>query len=86
VTFVFPDVLIEPVEAATIPIREDNVEQALIAVEQTTAQVRIQENVVKDSRRAFTLSEQQMASGTVNIRPASEIVTTLANLKALLNQ
>lgn len=44
-----------------------NVEQALIAVEQTTAQERIQENVVKASRRAFVLSEQQMISGTVNM-------------------
>ncbi len=44
-----------------------NVEQALIAVEQTTAQERIQENVVKASRRAFVLSEQQMNSGTVNM-------------------
>ncbi len=33
-----------------------NVEQALIALEQTTVQERIQENVVKASRRAFTLS------------------------------
>lgn len=44
-----------------------NVEQSLIAVEQTAAQERIQENVVKASRRAFVLSEQQMTGGTINM-------------------
>ncbi len=54
-----------------------NVEQALIAVEQTTAQVRIQENVVKASRRAFDLSEQQMNSGTVNMVTLLQVEQTL---------
>ncbi len=54
-----------------------NVEQALIAVEQTTAQERIQENVVKASRRAFTLSEQQMNSGTVNMVTLLQVEQTL---------
>jgi outer membrane protein, multidrug efflux system len=54
-----------------------NVEQALIALEQTTAQVRIQENVVKASRRAFTLSEQQMNSGTVNMVTLLQVEQTL---------
>jgi outer membrane protein, multidrug efflux system len=54
-----------------------NVEQALIAVEQTTAQERIQENVVKSSRRAFTLSEQQMNSGTVNMVTLLQVEQTL---------
>jgi outer membrane protein, multidrug efflux system len=54
-----------------------NVEQALIAVEQTTAQVRIQQNVVKASRRAFTLSEQQMNSGTVNMVTLLQVEQTL---------
>jgi multidrug efflux system outer membrane protein len=54
-----------------------NVEQALIAVEQTTVQERIQENVVKASRRAFTLSEQQMNSGTVNMVTLLQVEQTL---------
>jgi multidrug efflux system outer membrane protein len=54
-----------------------NVEQALIAVEQTSAQERIQENVVKASRRAFNLSEQQMSSGTVNMVTLLQVEQTL---------
>lgn len=54
-----------------------NVEQALIAVQQTTSQERIQENVVKASRRAFTLSEQQMNSGTVNMVTLLQVEQTL---------
>jgi outer membrane protein, multidrug efflux system len=54
-----------------------NVEQALIAVEQTTAQERIQQNVVKSSRRAFVLSEQQMNSGTVNMVTLLQVEQTL---------
>jgi NodT family efflux transporter outer membrane factor (OMF) lipoprotein len=54
-----------------------NVEQALIAVEQTTAQERIQENVVKASRRAFMLSEQQMKEGTVNMVTLLQVEQTL---------
>jgi NodT family efflux transporter outer membrane factor (OMF) lipoprotein len=54
-----------------------NVEQALIAVEQTAAQERIQQNVVKASRRAFALSEQQMNSGTVNMVTLLQVEQTL---------
>jgi NodT family efflux transporter outer membrane factor (OMF) lipoprotein len=54
-----------------------NVEQALIAVEQTTIQERIQQNVVKSSRRAFVLSEQQMNSGTVNMVTLLQVEQTL---------
>jgi NodT family efflux transporter outer membrane factor (OMF) lipoprotein len=54
-----------------------NVEQALIAVEQTTKQERIQENVVRASRRAFMLSEQQMNSGTVNMVTLLQVEQTL---------
>jgi NodT family efflux transporter outer membrane factor (OMF) lipoprotein len=54
-----------------------NVEQALIAVEQTAVQERIQQNVVKASRRAFTLSEQQMNSGTVNMVTLLQVEQTL---------
>jgi outer membrane protein, multidrug efflux system len=54
-----------------------NVEQMLIAVEQTTAAERIQDNVVKASRRAFVLSEQQMSSGTVNMVTLLQVEQTL---------
>jgi len=63
-----------------------NVEQALVAVEQTTAQERIQENVVKASRRAFTLSEQQMNSGTVNMVTLLQVEQTLFTAEDQLAQ
>jgi outer membrane protein, multidrug efflux system len=63
-----------------------DVEQALIAVEQTTAQVRIQENVVKASRRAFTLSQEQMTSGTVNMVTLLQVEQTLFTAEDQLAQ
>jgi outer membrane protein, multidrug efflux system len=63
-----------------------NVEQSLIAVQQTTAQERIQENVVKASRRAFTLSEQQMNSGTVNMVTLLQVEQTLFTAEDQLAQ
>jgi outer membrane protein, multidrug efflux system len=44
-----------------------NVEQSLVAVQQTTEAERIQERVVSSSRRAFDLSEQQLKAGTLNL-------------------
>jgi outer membrane protein, multidrug efflux system len=63
-----------------------NVEQALIALEQITAQLQIQENVVKASRRAFTLSEQQMNSGTVNMVTLLQVEQTLFTAEDQLAQ
>jgi len=63
-----------------------NVEQALIAVEQTTIQERIQQNVVKSSRRAFVLSEQQMNSGTVNMVTLLQVEQTLFTAEDQLAQ
>jgi NodT family efflux transporter outer membrane factor (OMF) lipoprotein len=63
-----------------------NVEQSLIAVQQTSAQERIQENVVKASRRAFTLSEQQMNSGTVNMVTLLQVEQTLFTAEDQLAQ
>jgi outer membrane protein, multidrug efflux system len=54
-----------------------NVEQALIAVEQTAAQETIQQKVVSSSRRAFVLSEQQMTAGTVNMVTLLQVEQTL---------
>jgi NodT family efflux transporter outer membrane factor (OMF) lipoprotein len=44
-----------------------NVEQALVAVQQTVAAERIQTSVVRSSRRAFELSEAQLKAGTLNL-------------------
>lgn len=63
-----------------------NVEQALIAVRQTTAQERIQENVVKASRRAFMLSEEQMKQGTVNMVTLLQVEQTLFTAEDQLAQ
>jgi outer membrane protein, multidrug efflux system len=63
-----------------------NVEQALIAVEQTTAQERIQQNVVKASRRAFDLSKQQMTQGTVNMVTLLQVEQTLFTAEDQLAQ
>jgi outer membrane protein, multidrug efflux system len=63
-----------------------NVEQELIALEQTSIQERIQENVVKASRRAFVLSEQQMNSGTVNMVTLLQVEQTLFTAEDQLAQ
>jgi outer membrane protein, multidrug efflux system len=44
-----------------------DVEKALIAVEETTQQVRLQIDVVKNLRTAFDISETQFRAGTVNL-------------------
>ena len=44
-----------------------DVEKALIAMQQTTLQERYQREVVRASQTAFTLSEQQLREGTVNL-------------------
>jgi NodT family efflux transporter outer membrane factor (OMF) lipoprotein len=44
-----------------------DVEKALVAVEQTTLTERYQREVVRASRTAFNLSEQQLREGTVNL-------------------
>jgi len=63
-----------------------NVEQALIAVEQTAAQEVIQGKVVSSSRRAFVLSEQQMNSGTVNMVTLLQVEQTLFTAEDQLAQ
>jgi outer membrane protein, multidrug efflux system len=63
-----------------------NVEQALIAVEQTSAQVEIQRKVVDSSRRAFVLSEQQMNFGTVNMVTLLQVEQTLFTAEDQLAQ
>lgn len=54
-----------------------NVEQALIALEETTLQERYQRNVVRASRIALDLSEQQLREGTVNLVNLLQVEQTL---------
>jgi outer membrane protein TolC len=54
-----------------------NVEQALIALQQTTLQLRYQSNVVRASQTAFDLSEQQLRAGTVNLITLLQVEQTL---------
>jgi outer membrane protein, multidrug efflux system len=61
-----------------------NVEQALIAVQQTTEAERIQGNVVRSSRRAFELSEQQLKAGTLNLVTLLQTEETLFTAEDLL--
>jgi len=61
-----------------------NVEQALIAVEQTAAAEAIQQKVVNSSRRAFTLEEQQLNGGIINLVTLLQIEQTLFTAEDLL--
>jgi outer membrane protein, multidrug efflux system len=54
-----------------------NVEQALIALQETTLQERYQRNVVRASRTALDLSEQQLRQGTVNLVNLLQVEETL---------
>ena len=44
-----------------------DVDNALVAIKQTTEKLRLQREVVAASRRAFQLSEQQLRAGTADI-------------------
>jgi NodT family efflux transporter outer membrane factor (OMF) lipoprotein len=44
-----------------------DVDNALVAIRETTARVRLERDVVSSSRRAFQLSEQQLRAGTADI-------------------
>jgi len=70
----------------TILTAFSNVDQALVAIQETTEQERIQQNVVKASRRAFVLSEQQMAAGTVNMVTLLQVEETLFTAEDVLAQ
>jgi outer membrane protein, multidrug efflux system len=63
-----------------------NVEQSLIAVEQTAAAEAIQKKVVASSRRAFTLEEQQLNGGIINLVTLLQIEQTLFQAEDQLAQ
>jgi multidrug efflux system outer membrane protein len=54
-----------------------DVEKALIAVEQSTAQERLQSEVVKSSSRAFDITKKQLEAGAVNLLNTLETEQTL---------
>jgi outer membrane protein TolC len=54
-----------------------DVERALVAVQQTAQQERLQREVVSSSRRAFEIAEQRLREGTV------DLVTVLQTQQAL---
>jgi outer membrane protein TolC len=63
-----------------------NVEQSLIAVQQTTLQERYQANVVRASQTALDLSEQQLRAGTVNLVSLLQVEQTLFQANDTLAQ
>jgi outer membrane protein, multidrug efflux system len=54
-----------------------DVEKALIAIEETTRQLRLQAEAVRASRKAFQLSEAQLQAGTVNLITVLQTQQTL---------
>lgn len=54
-----------------------DVDNALVAIKQTTAKLQLQREVLAASRRAFQLSEQQLRAGTADIVTVLNTQTTL---------
>ena len=54
-----------------------DVEKALIAVQQTAEQERLQREVVRSSRQAFTIAEQRLREGTVDLVTVLQTQQTL---------
>jgi multidrug efflux system outer membrane protein len=54
-----------------------DVEKALIAVQQTAEQERLQREVVRSSRRAFEIAEQRLREGTVDLVTVLQTQQTL---------
>jgi outer membrane protein, multidrug efflux system len=63
-----------------------NVDQALIAIRQTTLAEQANRDVVASSRRAFDLSEQQLRFGTVNLVTLLQVEQTLFQAEDALAQ
>ncbi|MBF9232204.1 efflux transporter outer membrane subunit [Microvirga sp. BT350] len=63
-----------------------DVEKALIAIEQTSIQERLQQEVVRASRQAFALSEAQLRAGTVNLITTLQTQQTLFTAESTLVQ
>jgi NodT family efflux transporter outer membrane factor (OMF) lipoprotein len=63
-----------------------DVDNALVAIRETTARLRLQREVVASSRRAFQLSEQQLRAGTADIVTVLNTELTLFQAEDLLWQ
>ncbi len=63
-----------------------DVDNALIAIRQTTEKLRLQREVVASSRRAFELSEQQLQAGTADIVTVLNTQLTLFQAEDSLSQ
>ncbi len=79
------DQLLQNYRKAVISAFTD-VDKALIAIRQTTLTERLQNDVVKSSRRAFDLSEQQLRAGTVNLITLLQTEQTLFQAEDALAQ
>src|SRR4051794_2916390 len=63
-----------------------DVDNALVAIKETTARLRLQREVVAASRRAFELSEQQLRAGTADIVTVLNTQVTLFQAEDVLWQ
>jgi outer membrane protein, multidrug efflux system len=63
-----------------------DVDNALVAIKETTAKLRLQREVVAASRRAFQLSEQQLQAGTADIVTVLNTQLTLFQAEDVLWQ
>ncbi|WP_292611584.1 TolC family protein, partial [Nitrobacter sp. 62-13] len=63
-----------------------DVDNALIAIRQTTEKLRLQREVLSASRRAFELSEQQLRAGTADIVTVLNTQLTLFQAEDALSQ
>jgi NodT family efflux transporter outer membrane factor (OMF) lipoprotein len=79
------DQLLQTYRKAVISAFTD-VDKALIAVRETALAERLQGDVVKSSRRAFDLSDQQLRAGTVNLITLLQVEQTLFQAEDALAQ
>ena len=79
------DQLLQSYRKAVISAFTD-VDKALIAVRETAIAERLQGDVVKSSRRAFDLSDQQLRAGTVNLITLLQVEQTLFQAEDALAQ
>jgi outer membrane protein TolC len=63
-----------------------DVDNALVAIRQTTERLRLQREVVRASKRAFELSEQQLRAGTADIVTVLNTQLTLFLAEDVLSQ
>jgi multidrug efflux system outer membrane protein len=63
-----------------------DVDNALVAIRDTTEKLRLQRDVVSSSRRAFQLSEQQLRAGTADIVTVLNTQSTLFQAEDVLWQ